>query len=329
MAQYYASSSASYAPKWIDGSIVTNCLANVFSAVISPTLTGNTTSFQLSSGDCLMNRKLVNIVRLARRQSRGIALVIRKVVAVGVSVAFAVSPAALGFFPVQAEAKARPDDQRGQEDSSSQCTLRSARGDVKHVIYIQFDNVHFTRDNPNVPSDLEQMPALLNFIEGNGVILTNHHTPLISHTANDILTSLTGVYPDRHGVPVANSFRYFNPNGTSNLGVSFAYWRSPIFDPTTSAPTDTTFNMLTASGKNAPAPWVPYTRAGCNFGAVATANTILENTGIDIPTVFGAGSTEATEAQTNPTLAQADFVGIGIHCASGNAVCATAHARPD
>jgi hypothetical protein len=29
---------------------------------------------------------------------------------------------------------------------------------IKHVIYIQFDNVHFTRDNPNVPSDLEQVP---------------------------------------------------------------------------------------------------------------------------------------------------------------------------
>jgi hypothetical protein len=26
---------------------------------------------------------------------------------------------------------------------------------VEHVIYVEFDNVHFTRDNPNVPSDLE------------------------------------------------------------------------------------------------------------------------------------------------------------------------------
>ncbi len=120
------------------------------------------------------------------------------------------------------------------------CTLNSAQGNIQHVVYIQFDNTHFTRDNPNVPSDLEQMPNLLNFIEGNGVLLTNHHTPLIAHTANDILTSLTGVYPDNHGQPVANSFRYFNPNGTSNLGVSFAYWTDPIFDPTTSTPTDTT-----------------------------------------------------------------------------------------
>src|SRR5262249_42411610 len=127
------------------------------------------------------------------------------------------------------------------------------------------------------------------------------------------------------GVPIANSFRYFNPNGTSNPGVSFAYWTSPLFDPSTSTPTDTTYNMLTAGGKNAPAPWVPYTRAGCNFGSVATANTILENTAIDIPTLFGANSPEAQEAQSNPTKAQADFVGIGIHCAQGNSLCAAAN----
>ncbi len=209
--------------------------------------------------------------------------------------------------------------------AASGCQLNSAKGNIQHVINIQFDNTHFTRDNPNVPSDLEQMPNLLNFIENNGVLLTNHHTPLISHTATDILTSLTGVYGDNHGVPVSNSFRYFNPNGTSNLGVSFAYWTDPLFDPTTSTPTDTTPNMLTASGKNAPAPWVPYTRAGCNFGAVATANTILENIATDIPTVFGAGSPEAKEVAKDPGQAFADFVGIGVHCALGNALCSTAN----
>ncbi len=212
----------------------------------------------------------------------------------------------------------------------SSCQLNSAKGNIQHVIYVQFDNVHFTRDNPNVPSDLEQMPNLLNFIKSNGVLLTNHHTPLISHTATDILTSLTGVYGDRHGVPVSNSFRYFTPSGTSNTGVSFAYWTAPLFDPSNpKPPIDTTFNMLTAAGKNAPAPWVPYTRAGCNFGSVATANTILENIAIDVPTVFGVGSPEAQEVAAMPGQAFADFVGIGIHCASGNAVCSTPNARPD
>jgi len=107
------------------------------------------------------------------------------------------------------------------------CALNSAGGQIKHVIYVQFDNVHFTRDNAHVPSDLEQMPHLLNFIRGNGTLLTNHHTPLISHTADDILTSLTGVYPDRHGQAVANSFGFFTPPGSTSFdgfASSFAYW---------------------------------------------------------------------------------------------------------
>jgi hypothetical protein len=209
------------------------------------------------------------------------------------------------------------------------CQLNSAHGNIKHVIYIQFDNTHFLRDNPNVPSDLEQMPNLLNFIRGNGRLLTNDHTALISHTATGILTSLTGVYPDRMGQPVSNSFRYFKTDGTTRTGVSFAYWTAPLFDPAGST-TDTTPEMTNENGKIAPAPWVPYARAGCDFGAVATANTILENTAIDIPTVFGPASPEAAEVATNPGQAFADFVGIGVHCAQGSALCSAANnGRPD
>src|SRR2546422_3562648 len=146
--------------------------------------------------------------------------------------------------------------------ADSSCQLDSAKGDIKHVIYIQFDNTHFRRDNPNVPSDLEQMPNLLNFIRNNGTLLTNDHTVLISHTATGILSSLTGVYPDRMGQPVSNSFRYFTPSGGTNTGVSFAYWTSPLFDPAPGQ-TDFTHEMINENGKIAPAPGVPYTRAGC------------------------------------------------------------------
>jgi hypothetical protein len=200
---------------------------------------------------------------------------------------------------------------------------------IKHVIYVQFDNTHFRRDNANVPSDLEQMPHLLNFIRGNGSLLTNDHTALISHTATGILSSLTGVYPDRMGIPVSNSFRYFTPSGGTRTGVSFAYWTSPLFDPAPGQ-TDFTHEMINENGKIAPAPWVPYTRAGCDVGSVGTANTILENTAIDIPTVFGAGSPEAAEVTSNPGQAFADFVGIGVHCAQVSVFCTSAnHARPD
>jgi len=209
------------------------------------------------------------------------------------------------------------------------CELKSPKGNIQHVIYIQFDNTHFRRDNPGVPSDLEQMPHLLNFITSNGTLLGNDHTALISHTATGILTSLTGVYPDRMGQPVSNSFRYFKTDGTTRTGVSFAYWTAPLFDPSGTT-TDTTPEMINENGKIAPAPWVPFTRAGCDFGAVATANTILENTAIDIPTVFGASSDEATEVATHPAQAFADFVGIGVHCAQGSALCAaSSRARPD
>jgi hypothetical protein len=237
----------------------------------------------------------------------------------------------LTAFTISGPATAQATSRTQPSAATPGCQLRSGKGDIEHVIYLQFDNTHFLRDAQSVPSDLEQMPHLLNFIRSNGTLLTNDHTVLISHTANGILTSLTGVYPDRHGQPVANSFRYFKPDGTTNTGVSFAYWTAPVFTPPGGTPPfDTTPNMLSESGRNAPAPWVPFTRAGCNFGAVAMANTVLENTGIDIPTVFGASSPEAAEVASNPGQAFADFVGAAVHCAAGDAVCsAENNGRPD
>src|SRR6201990_1334959 len=94
----------------------------------------------------------------------------------------------------------------GSATAQAACGLKSADNKIKHVVHIQFDNVHLRRDNPNVPSDLELMPNLLNFIQDNGVISGENHTPLISHTAHDIVTELTGVYGERNGIPVANSF---------------------------------------------------------------------------------------------------------------------------
>ena len=241
----------------------------------------------------------------------------------------AVVAAALVAVPAAQAAPATPAGGAGMASAGSNCRLSPSGNGINHVIYLQFDNVHFTRDNPNVPSDLEQMPNLLNFLTHNGVLDADHHTPLIAHTGTDILTSLTGVYGDRMGQPVSNSYRYFTPAGTSNPAVTFAYWTDGVFDPTTAAPTDTAPTMVAPDGKVAPAPWVPCTRAGCDVGAVAAANTILENTGPDVPKVFGPGSPEAAEAAANPSLATTDFVGIGVHCAKASARCAAGNARPD
>jgi len=133
--------------------------------------------------------------------------------------AVAVLPAAMlaiGSTPLAAQA-AKP-------SSASGCQLNSAGGAIKHVIQLQFDNVHFRRDNPNVPSDIEQMPNLYNFLVGNGIVLNNHHTPVISHTGTDILTTLTGVYPDRHGQPVSNTFMFYGADRVAHTALSFAYW---------------------------------------------------------------------------------------------------------
>jgi hypothetical protein len=209
--------------------------------------------------------------------------------------------------------------------AASGCQLNSANGAIQHVIEIQFDNVHLARDNPKVPSDLEQMPNLLNFLTDNGTLSSNHHTPLISHTADDIITTLTGLYPDRHGMPVSNSYRVYKAdNSTTAFAGSFQYWTDK-----SSPPTDTNPNLVTTGGKNTPAPWVPFTRAGCDVGGVSTANIELESTA-NVKTVFGAGSPEAAEAASNANQATADFIGVAIHCAHGSAMCAnSAHAQTD
>jgi len=206
------------------------------------------------------------------------------------------------------------------------CPLDSPGGQIHHIVYIQFDNVHFERDNPNVPADLEQMPHLLNFLQHNGTLFANHHTPLISHTADDILTSLTGVYPDRHGQAVANSFVTFNVNFPAtnkywdSFPSSFTYWTDQV-----NASSDPVFSMINEEGNNAPAPWVPFTRHGCNVGAVSIANMEIENTSSDIVKVFGAGSPETMDKNKS-----ADFEGIAIHCALNDPLCSPANnAQPD
>ena len=232
-------------------------------------------------------------------------------------------------------------------NAASSCRLGHG---VKHVVELTFDNVHYFRDNPNVPSDLEQMPNLLNFFESHGSFLSNNHTPLIAHTADDILTTYTGLYGDRQGMPISNGYRAYNtdgPNGTFNTtdpAGSFAYWTDRVNDEASppSPGHDTNANMPyspvppataaqpVAATSSPPAPWVPFTRAGCDVADIATANQELENTTPDIPNAFGANSPEAQQLAADKDSFKdaetADYVGVAVHCAAGNAFCSTAKA---
>ena len=105
-----------------------------------------------------------------RQGSRG-----RIAALVGVSALIAGLGTAVATSPVRAAA-ASPVVKTATEAGSADNGCQLGNG-VKHVVQITFDNVHFFRDNPNVPSDLELMPSLLNFFEDNGTFLSNNHTP--------------------------------------------------------------------------------------------------------------------------------------------------------
>jgi hypothetical protein len=238
---------------------------------------------------------------------------------VGVVIVAAVT-AALGASASTAAAKDTP--------AASPCQLGNG---IQHVIEITFDNVHFNRDNPNVLSDLEQMPALEHFITDNGTLLSNSHTPLIAHTADDIITNLSGLYGDRHGQGLTNSYETYNSSGTVTSKSSFSYWTGTYgLDAFPNQPYSPTVPAAGSPPSTPPAPWVPFTRAGCNVGGVSTANIELENVKPDISNFFGPNSPEQQQVMDNadPFNDQevADYVGLGVHCAQGSSFCADAMA---
>ncbi len=207
--------------------------------------------------------------------------------------------------------------------AASTCELGPG-GQVKHVIVLQFDNTHLARDAGGVPSDLEQMPALKGFLEDNGTLLSNDHTVLISHTAGGIVSTETGLYPDRNGLTVSNSYEFFDKLAGSgvNFSSAFKYWTDP-----TDAARDRLPTLITTGQKNTPAPWVAFTRAGCDFAGVGAADLELENTTSDVAQVFGTGSPEAAlgaysagqpAGSQGRNLAVTDLEGIAVHCSQAS-----------
>jgi len=188
--------------------------------------------------------------------------------------------------------------------ATTNCNLSNG---IQHLVYLQFDNVHLSRDNPNVPSDLEQMPNLYDFLKNNGTLLNKHFTVLISHTTGGITSSLTGLYPDRMGITVSNSYDYYQPNGKATFTSAFKYWTAPVAGGVDNLP-----NMVNGDSgtpKNTPAPWVTYTRAGCDVGNVPVANTVLENNSAVIApaTTLSAATAAGATSITVPNPAGAGY----------------------
>ncbi|ERF83106.1 hypothetical protein JQ559_24545 [Bradyrhizobium viridifuturi] len=207
----------------------------------------------------------------------------------------------------------------GSAQALAACELRSRGGVIKHVVQIELDNVHLRRDDPNVPSDLEQMPHLRDFITRDGIIGSNHQTSPLAETATDALTILTGLHGDRMGVATGNSNAAFRSDGSIGFASAFAYW--------TATSSDGKPLMLADTGKTVPAPWVPFTAAGCDVGAFATTGLTLQEIGPEIAATLGPS--EARAAAGDPLKGRADFLGIAIHCARGSALCSNANARSD
>jgi hypothetical protein len=228
----------------------------------------------------------------------------------------------------------------GSAAAATSCRLGPG-GSIKHVIILQFDNVHLKRDNPNVPSDIEQLPALYDFMKDNGTVLANDHTVLISHTADGILSTETGLYPDQFGGGVANSFEYLNSKGGSSNASLFTYWTD------TTSSSDPFYTLIhanngTAPGVNTPAPWAGFTRAGCDFAGIGSADMEFENDTSDVANVFG--STEPQDVAfgnwsyntaygqkfyPGSDIGTTDFEGLAIHCSKADSrpggKCSTAN----
>ena len=141
------------------------------------------------------------------------------------------------------------------------------------------------------------MPNLMNFLTSNGSLLSNDHTILISHTAGGIISTLTGLYPDRNGITVSNSQVQYSPNSGQSVTnpSAFSYWTDPV------STNDNAFNLATTGGANTPAPWVPYTRAGCDVGAMSIADMGLENIKTPPPATSPRCSVRARRKRTSPT----------------------------
>jgi hypothetical protein len=207
----------------------------------------------------------------------------------------------------------------GAGQALAACELHANGNAIKHVVHIQLDNLHLGRDEPTVPSDLELMPRLREFFRADGTIGGNHQASLPAQAAPDTLTVLTGLLGDRTGIATGDSYGAFQSDGSVAFASAFAYWSA--------IGSDGEPLMLADTGRMLPAPWVPFTEAGCDVGVFATSGLALQDITPAVANIFDAS--DADMMARDPGSAKAMLLGIAIHCARGSPLCSNADARPD
>jgi hypothetical protein len=152
---------------------------------------------------------------------------------------------------------------------------------------------------------------------------------------------------------VGNSFPYIDPAqkntrasssvvpGTNSHSL-FTYWTDPT---STDDPLFTLIHGSASSaspeGVNTPAPWAGFTRAGCDFAGIGSADMELENDTTDLQTGFGANSPQAQfgnwsfntafdqHFDAGSDIGTTGFEGLAIHCSRadsvGRGVCSQAN----
>ena len=135
----------------------------------------------------------------------------------------AVATAALAHSAVAA-GSVRLDVSRRSRSQRGAATCGLAGGNVKHVIYLQFDNTHYTRDRPDVAvrPRADAAPARLPAGQRHAVH-QRPHDPDLAHGGRDPRASPASTRTAT-GQTVSNSYDYYQPDGTPTFTSSFKYW---------------------------------------------------------------------------------------------------------
>ena len=128
--------------------------------------------------------------------------------------------------PVASSKPAQPNGHHG--GGAAACRLGD-NGQVKHVIYIQFDNTHLRRDmRQRAVGPRSRCRTCSTSCRTTARCWSNDHTVLISHTAGGILSSLTGVYPTATARRSRTATCARRRTGAFTFPSSFGYWTDPV-----------------------------------------------------------------------------------------------------